>query len=169
LSQSVTTSSVTASSTAVPRHNRTSTPHVTTAPQHHVLRFVPINHHQQRHCLLYRYSTSPPHLNTTHHHRNSTSRVEVCPNQPPSAASLPPLPPFHVTTAPQHHVFFVHHPDQKDWVFGVMERLELQSASPGGFKGLRCTSLSQIAAAQGNVSLFQALYQSLGTNAVKSR
>jgi len=56
-------------------------------------------------------------------------------------------------------VFFVHHADQQDWVLGVMERLELQSAAVGGrgFRALRCTCLSQLAAAQRNVSLFQAL------------
>jgi len=85
---------------------------------------------------------SPPHLNTTSYSSTIPTSETVC------------------VFKPQHHVFFVHHSDQRDWVFGVMERLELQSASPGGFRGLRCTSLSQIAAAQRNISLFQALYHS---------
>jgi len=74
-----------------------------------------------------------------------------------AAASLPPLSLFHVTSTPPQHVFFVHHPDQHDWVLGVMERLELQAASFGArFTPLRCSCLSQIAATHRNISLFQA-------------
>ena len=70
----------------------------------------------------------------------------------PSSSSLPPLSLFQLSSKPQHHVFFVHHPDQKDWVLGVIERLELQCEP-----GLRCVSLSQILETHRNISLYQAV------------
>jgi len=76
------------------------------------------------------------------------------PRQPSiSSSSLPPLPLFHFASTSQHHVFFVHHPDQQDWVLGVIERLELQL----GVSRLQCTCLSQMLATHRNISIYQAV------------
>jgi hypothetical protein len=63
--------------------------------------------------------------------------------------ALPPLPLYQGL---RYHVFFVHHPDQSDWVLDVMERLEVPT------NGIQCTSLEHVLATNRNCFLHQVRY-----------